>query len=85
MDKNKCKVTVEIFFFFYTLKGDMEAETVRKIAATVDQRMRQRARSNPRLSVAKVAVLTALNLAEEFGKLEQDYQELMELLDDDKR
>jgi cell division protein ZapA len=85
MDKNKCKVTVEIFGEAYTLKGDMEAETVRKIAATVDQRLRQLARSNPRLSVAKVAVLTALNLAEEFGKLEQDYQELMELLDDDKR
>ena len=76
MDKNKCKVTVEIFGEAYTLKGDMEAETVRKIAATVDQRMRQLARSNSRLSVAKVAVLTALNLADDLMRAQDEVNRL---------
>lgn len=85
MDSKKCKVTVEIFGEAYTLKGDVEEEEVRRIAALVDQRMRQLARGNARLSAAKIAVLAALNLAEEQRKLEKDYQELLELLDTEKQ
>lgn len=78
MDKNK--VTVEIFSEKYALKGDMNAETVKALAKTVDDEMRKVARSNQRLPAAKVAVLAALNICSEYKKLEQDYKQLLEMI-----
>ncbi|SHJ75045.1 cell division protein ZapA [Propionispora hippei] len=81
MNDKKCKVTVEIFGESYPLKGDANMEHIIRTAALVDERMRKVARTNARLSPAKIAVLAALNLADEFIRLETDYQELLELLD----
>jgi cell division protein ZapA len=80
MNGKKFKVTVEIYGEYYGLKGDVEPEQIEKVAALVDERMKQIARGNSRLSTAKIAVLAALNLAEDYAKLEKDYQQLVQML-----
>ena len=62
------KVTVEIFGEKYALKGDLKAEKVLKLAAIVDKKMRTVAKGNSNLSPVKVAVLVALNIADEYAK-----------------
>ncbi len=82
MKKNK--VTVEIYGESYAVKGDAEIEQIERVAALIDERMRRTARSNPRLSTTKIAVLTALNIADEFLRLEQDYRQLVQMLKEGK-
>lgn len=58
-------VTVNIFGKEYTLRGDAEAEYVREVAAFVDRRMSEVARGTPVASTARVAILAAVNIADE--------------------
>lgn len=84
MSDKKSKVTVEIFGESYALKGDAEAERIFRIAELVDRRMKNIAKGNPRLSPAKISVLAALNLADDYLRLEQDYQQLIKMLKEQK-
>lgn len=83
MNKDKHKVTVEIFGEIYNLKGDLEPEKVKKLAGFLDLRMRRIAQANSRLSADKIAVLAALNIADEYLRLEQDYRQMLNMLKDD--
>lgn len=58
-------VTVSIFGKEYTLRGAAEAEYVRDVAAFVDQRMNEVARGTSVASTARVAILAAVNIADE--------------------
>lgn len=58
-------VTVSIFGKDYTLRGAAEAEYVREVAAFVDQRMNEVARGGSVASTARVAILAAVNIADE--------------------
>jgi len=71
------KVTVAIFNEDYVVKGEEEPEYIQMLASYVDRRMRMIFQRNPNLSSTKVAVLTALNLADELNKLQEDYDELV--------
>lgn len=84
MSGKKSKVTVEIMGEICTLKGDVEVDRILRVAALVDERMKKIARGNSRLSPAKVAVLAALNIADEYLKLEQDYLELIDMVKEEK-
>ena len=84
MSEIKNKVTVEIYGETYALKGNLEEARIRRLAAMLDERMKKTAKANLRLSPAKIAVLTALNIADEFLRLEQDYLELIQLIKEDK-
>ena len=83
MKKDKHRVTVEIFGEVYNLKGDLEPEKVKKLADFLDQRMRRIAQANSRLSAGKIAVLAALNIADEYLRLEADYRQMLDMLKDD--
>lgn len=78
--ESKNKVTVEIYGELYALKGDIKPEKVMHLAEVVDKRMKQIARTNSQLSPLKIAVLAALHIADEYVKLEQDYDQLIEML-----
>jgi len=86
-DKNKTinKVTVEIFDEEYVVKGDENPEYIEMLAAYVDRRMRMIQQRNPNLSNAKIAILTSLNLADELNKLQEDYDELVRALEEEKK
>ena len=62
-------VNVDIFGSQYTIKkGSEDSEYIVRVAAYVDQKMREINEKLPVASVAKVAVLTSLNLADELFK-----------------
>jgi len=79
------RVKVEIFNQEYFVKGNENAEYIEMLAAYVDRRMRMIEQRNHSLSIVKVAVLTALNLADELNKMQEDYDELVKVLEEEKR
>lgn len=81
---SKARVMVKIFGEDYVVKGPVTREYIEMLAAYVDKRMRQISQRNPQLSGAKVAVLTALNLADELVKLQEDYDSLIKLIEEEK-
>lgn len=83
MSGKKHKVTVEIFGELYSLKSDIELEQVMKVAALVDERMKKISKSNLCLSPSRVAILAALNLAEEYLQLQHNYDELIKMVEEE--
>ena len=79
-EQEKTKVTVEIFGSTYSLKTTSDPDKVIKLARFVDGQLNKLARENPGLPLIKIAVLAALNLAEEYSKLSDDYAELMKMI-----
>lgn len=88
MDKDKktvSKVSVDIFGETYVIKGEESPEYIEMLAAYIDKRMKLVQQRSPNLSTAKIAVLTALNLADELNKLQDDYDKLLKTLEDERR
>lgn len=79
------RVEVEIFGEYYVLKGEEQEEYLRLLAQFVNKKMRQVITRNPSLGQAKGAILTALNIADDLMKLQKEYDELLELLEMDKK
>lgn len=75
-------VTVKIFGSEYTLKGVAEPEYVIKIASFVDDRMNEVARSSSVASTTKVAILAAVNIADELFRSQDGSIQSMALLED---
>ena len=75
------RVVVEIYGNSYPLKTDNPQE-MKKLAAAVDKKMKTMSRSVRSFDDRKIAVLTALQIAEEYYQLKKDYDELVELLDE---
>lgn len=69
----------------YTIKGDESREYVETVARYVDKKMRQISQKSPHLTLPKVAVLTALNIADELYKLQEDYEALIRLIEEGKK
>lgn len=79
--ENMTKVNVEIFGNTYTLKGNASEEHIIEVARLVDEKMRILAAKNPSLDMTKTAVLTAVNLADEYYRLKQEYDDLVKLIE----
>lgn len=75
-------VRIEIFGTGYTIRGDEDQEYIREVAHYVDAKMREINDRLPVASVAKVAVLASLNLADELFKERQERERLAEELAD---
>jgi cell division protein ZapA (FtsZ GTPase activity inhibitor) len=74
-------IQVNIFHQTYRLRSDGGGEHVRRIAHLVDERMRMIASQLATHDVAKVAVLAALNIADEMQLLRERYEnEIQDLL-----
>ena len=85
MDKERKReaqrIVVEIYGNSYPLKTD-NPDRLEKLAAEVDRKMKQMARSVRSFDDRKIAVLTALQIAEEYQDLRADYDDLVELMDE---
>jgi cell division protein ZapA len=64
-------VTVTIMGRNYTLRAEEDPQYVRMIAAYVDDKLQEIAKVSPRMSTTRLAILAAINIADEFHKLEQ--------------
>jgi cell division protein ZapA len=79
------KIRVNIFGSEYVLKASENEEYIINIAKYVDEKMRLIDKSNAINSKSKVAILAALNIAEELVQ-ERDYREkLLEQLNEESR
>lgn len=85
-------VTVNIYGQDYTLRGDTDSAYVEKVASLVDQKMKEVSANSNLKAVEKVAILAAVNLADELlrerhshsqslAKLEERVSQAAEYLD----
>ncbi|MDP9727245.1 cell division protein ZapA [Alicyclobacillus tolerans] len=98
-DAHHNRVKVEIFGTEYTLRGDASSQHMRQVAQRVDRLMAAISSAIPHLDERRVAVLSAVNMADEliqtenkleqlqaqYEKLEKEHRELLELLDEQTR
>ena len=75
------KVIVEIFGEKHVIRGQESPEHILKVAREVDKKMRIIAQRTPRLAAHQIAILAALNLADELEKLRDEQETLMQLLE----
>ncbi|HEY3347401.1 MAG TPA: cell division protein ZapA [Nitrospirota bacterium] len=72
---------VDIFGSSYVVKGDADPEYVQEVARFVDQKMRQLAGKSPNAAgVHKVAVLAAINIADELFQLRRKQKKVDEAI-----
>jgi len=69
---NSQTVSVETFGERYLLKGEADAEYVRRLAALVDRKIREAAAHLPGTPLPKLAVLAAINLAHDCLQLQDE-------------
>jgi cell division protein ZapA len=81
----KNRVSVNIYNSEYVVRANEPSDYIEMLATLVDRKMRQIGQRNPNMPVSKVAVLTALNLADELCKLQEDYDALVKLIEEAKR
>lgn len=74
--KKKERTTVSIFGQDYIIIGDEEPSHVIEVAKRVDSKMREIRKNNPYLDVTRLAVLTAINVVNDYIKLEKRLKEL---------
>lgn len=70
-EAKKLAVTVGGQSFY--LKSDQDEDYLRNLAETVDNKIAALRTENPALTVAKAAVLLAMEYLDEYQKLEKDY------------
>lgn len=77
----KNKVIVRIYGQEHTLRSDDSREYMQRVANLVDDKMKEIGSLNKRLSTSQLAVLTALNLTDEYLKILDMFEELKSKLD----
>ena len=81
-DKPAQRVSVEIFGDTYPLKTSDDPEYIKRLANMVDKRMKKVAQRTRTFQGTRICVLAALEIADEYFKLKQDYEELLALLEE---
>lgn len=76
-EKEKVSVTVDIFGSSYKLSGHSTAGYMKQVAEYVNEQMHRIAAMAPRMDLPRIAVLAAVNMADECFKLRDAYDELM--------
>ena len=66
------RTTVNIFGQEYSVRGGADGEHVQRVAAYVDERMREVARSSNQVSSVRVAILAAMNIADELLRVRRE-------------
>ncbi len=70
-DREKSRVTIMIMGEEYILRGNSSPEDMHRVGRYVDRLMRTLAEKNVQMSRHKIAVLAALNLADELLRLKE--------------
>lgn len=69
-------IKVEIYDQFYNLRGDLDEAYVKELARYIDEKMRTVAEATRTVDSMRVAVLAALNIADELHTLRERHSEL---------
>ncbi|MBC7345132.1 MAG: cell division protein ZapA [Clostridia bacterium] len=79
------RVAVTIGGREYIVRGEESPEYISMLASYVDKRMKEIEARSPFLPPGKVAVLAALNIADELKKLEREYETLVQLISEKRK
>ena len=81
-EKASQRVTIEIYGATYHLRTD-EPEYITELAETLDKKIKETAKDQTFYNGSnQVIILTALQILDDYTKLQKDYAELVALLDD---
>ena len=81
----KEKLNVELYGQKYTFRATAdEREKLMAVAEHVNQMMHKVGNGQRKLDYRDVAVLAAMYIAEEYYQLQQDYQALIDMIDEEK-
>ena len=75
------RVAVEMFGQSYQLKTD-EPDRLKRLAAESDRRIKEMSKKVRSFDVQRIAVLSVLQLMDEYDQLRRDYNELVQLLEE---
>lgn len=76
MDEKAGNVTrVKVFDQLYTIRGAQDEDYIQQLAEYVDQKMREVARGTATVDTVRVAVLAALNIADDYYQMKQKLAE----------
>lgn len=81
MAKEPQSIRVVIYDQEYFMRGDLNEQYIQKLAQYLDTKMRSIAERTRTVDTLRVAMLAALNVADEFHQLKARYEEVMEQLD----
>ena len=76
MEENRIMTKVKIGGVEYVISSSADEEYVRHIAYYVDKKLEEIAKADKRLSTAMVAVLTAVNVADDYFRAREDGETL---------
>ena len=75
--------SVSIYNESYTLKSNGNDERILEVVAHVDKMMHSIGDKQSNLSTKDLAILASMNITEEFFKLKNEYQQLIELINEE--
>lgn len=67
-------IEVDILGQKYTIKGEASEEYMKKLAAFVDQKLKEVHSSSPTIAPLKAAILASLNIADELHRLKEEHE-----------
>lgn len=77
--EEKTRVMVDIYGTNYKLMSSTSTGYIKTVAAHVDEQMNNIAQLNSRLDTMKIAVLAAVNMADEYFKIKDRLEELVDI------
>ena len=81
MAKNREAIRVEIYDQEYFMRGELDPEYIQKLAQFLDARMRAIAERTRTVDSLRVAVLAALNIADEYHQLKSKHEMIAQDVD----
>ncbi|HBN96141.1 MAG TPA: cell division protein ZapA [Firmicutes bacterium] len=82
VDHEVRSVRVQIFGEEHVIRGQASEEYIENLAALVDSRLEEVQKNSPLLPRHRVAILVAINLANELEKLSAEHEDLLALLEE---
>ena len=81
MAKEPQSIRVIIYDQEYFMRGDLNQEYIQKLAQYLDMKMRSIAERTRTVDTLRVAMLAALNVADEYHQLKARYEEVTQHMD----
>jgi cell division protein ZapA len=75
-------VEVNILGQKYTIKGDAEEAYIKKLAAFVDEKLKEVYNSSPGISPLKASILASLNIADELHRMKDDQESIAKTIEE---
>ncbi len=82
MNENRHTVRIQILGAEYPIEADADPAYIQKIAAYVDSRLREIPDGGASQSLARMAILTALNIADDLHKERQEKEFMLAKLEE---